>query len=340
MNTISIASKPRLPKTLFRGYSKLAVLVDENTEAFCYGLVRNQLPSHKLIVIPAGEKNKNLLTCEYVWQEMTSAGLDRHAVLVAIGGGVVCDLGGFCASTYKRGIDFMLLPTTLLSMADASIGGKTGVDFGPYKNHLGTFALPKATMIITDFLRTLPKPELRSGFAEVIKHALISDRTLWNQLRKKPLAKHNLIALIRHSVAFKSRVVQRDPKEAGLRKILNFGHTVGHALEGQSLQTQKPLLHGEAIAAGMVMESYIAWKKRLLKESEYHEIRSYILGVFGKIELPPDGDWMVALRQDKKNKGNTILMALPKSIGKALFDVSVSEPEIRAAAGDYRGYQI
>lgn len=339
MNTISIVSKARVPKTLFRGYSKLAVLVDVNTEAYCYGLVRNQLPSHKLIVIPAGEKNKNLLTCEYVWQEMTAAGLDRHAALVAIGGGVVCDLGGFCASTYKRGIDFILLPTTLLSMADASIGGKTGIDFGSFKNHLGTFALPRITYIITEFLHTLPKPELRSGFAEVIKHAMISDRKLWNQLRKKPLAKHNLIGLIRHSVAFKSHVINRDPREAGLRKILNFGHTIGHALEGQSLQTQKPLLHGEAIAAGMVMESYIAWKKRLLKESEYHEIRGYILGVFGKIELAPDRDWMEALGQDKKNKGNKILMALPKSIGKALFDVSVSEPEIRAAAGDYRNYQ-
>lgn len=340
MNKVHIQSKARLPKALLKGYSKVIVLVDANTRVHCYSRISSQLPDHAIIEIPAGEKHKNLATCEQVWRQMTAAGLDRHSVLVAIGGGVVGDLGGFCASVFKRGIDFILLPTTLLAMADASIGGKTGVDFGPLKNHLGTFSMPKTTWICTEFLSTLPPAELRSGFAEVIKHALISDRQRWNQLRKKPLEKQNLTGLVRHSASFKSRVVSRDPKEAGLRKILNFGHTIGHALEGQSLQTSKPLLHGEAIAAGMVMEAHIAWKKRLLKEAEFTEIRSYVLDVFGRVALPATDNWIEAMRQDKKNKGNRILMALPKSIGKAVFDVPVSEQEIRSAAGDYRSDQI
>lgn len=340
MNKVHIQSAVRLPKILFRGYSKVAVLADANTRAHCYERVRGQLPAHTLIVIPAGERHKNLATCQQVWQQMTEAGLDRHAVLVAIGGGVVGDLAGFCASTYKRGIECILIPTTLLAMADASIGGKTGIDFGAFKNHLGTFAQPRMTWIVTGFLDTLPSAELRSGFAEVVKHALISDRNLWHRLREKPLAKHNFTALVKHSVALKSHVVQEDPRESGLRKILNFGHTIGHALEGYSLGTPSPLLHGEAIAAGMVIEAFIAWKKRLLKETEFAEIRDYVLEVFGKISLVDEGEWLKALKQDKKNKGNRILMALPKSIGKAVFDVPVSEQEIRAAAGAYRGIQI
>ena len=339
MNKVSIQAKARLPKALFRGYSRVAVLVDSNTRTHCYERIRSQLPVHTLIVVPAGEQRKHLATCEQVWQQMTDAGLDRHALLIALGGGVVTDLGGFCASTYKRGIDFLLLPTTLLAMADASIGGKTGIDFGNLKNQLGTFALPKATLVITEFLTTLPPDELRSGFAEVIKHAIISDRALWNQIRKKPLTEQNFRKLVRHSSDLKMRVVKRDPRERGLRKILNFGHTIGHALESLSLQTSKPLLHGEAIAAGMAMESYIAWKKGLLNEGEFTEIQSYIHRIFGKITVPDEAGWLGALWQDKKNKDNRILMALPKSIGKAVFDIPVSEPEIRAAADVYRSFQ-
>lgn len=339
MNKVYIQSKPKLPKSLLRGYSRVAVLADENTRKHCYERIRHQLPDHQLMVIPAGESYKNLDTCQSVWQQMTKAGLDRHAVLVAIGGGVVGDLGGFCASIYKRGIDFILLPTTLLAMADASIGGKTGVDFGPLKNHLGTFSMPRTTWIITDFLQTLPGPELRSGFAEVIKHTLIGDRRLWNKLKGIPLEKQDFNQLVRHSVAFKSRVVAKDPKEAGLRKILNFGHTIGHALEGYALSSGRPLLHGEAIAAGMVMESYVAWKKKLVTRVVFDEVRVYVNKVFGRIDIPLEDSWIEGIRQDKKNKGTRILMALPKSLGKAVFDVSVSEAEIRAAVENYRNDQ-
>lgn len=340
MTAILIQRQPRFPRAFFKAYSSMAVLVDETSRYHCYERVKHQLPEHRLIVLPSGEQHKNLDSCRSVWNQMTEASLDRHSLLLVIGGGVVGDLGGFCASTYKRGIDFVLVPTTLLSMADASVGGKTGIDFGPLKNHLGTFSMPKATWIATEFLTTLPRAELRSGFAEVVKHAILSDRALWTSLRKKPLERHDWPSLVKHSVAFKTSVVKKDPHERGLRKILNYGHTIGHALEGHALASEKPIPHGEAVAAGMVMEAFIAWKKKLLKESEFKEIQGYILSVFGQADVPEDDVWMAAMSQDKKNKGKEIRMALPRRIGKAVVDVPVSAAEIRAAAENYRKRQI
>jgi 3-dehydroquinate synthase len=316
------------------------VLTDETSRYHCYERIKDQLPAHRLIVIPSGERHKNLDTCRSVWQQMTEAGLDRHSVLLAVGGGVVGDLGGFCASTFKRGIDFVLVPTTLLAMADASIGGKTGIDLGPLKNHLGTFAQPAATWIATQFLETLPRSELRSGFAEIIKHAILSDRVLWKAITRKPLERQDWVALVKKSVTFKSSVVKKDPRERGLRKILNFGHTMGHALEGYALASDKPIMHGEAVAAGMVMEAFIAWKKKMLPEAEFREIRAYILQVFGQAEVPTDEKWLDSISQDKKNRGNEIRMALPRRIGKAEFDIPVSAGEIRAAAANYRKNQM
>jgi len=338
MNALRIQSLPKIPKALLKGYSDLAVLVDENTLLHCYDRVKDQLPQHALIVIPPGEAFKNLNTCIKVWQEMTDAGIDRHGALIAIGGGVIGDLGGFCASTYKRGIDCVLLPTTLLSMVDASVGGKTGIDFGPFKNLIGTFAPPKFIWICTDFLQTLPGTELRSGFAEIIKHALISDRDLWNQIRRKPLETQDFKKLVRHSVDFKSRIVKKDPRENGLRKILNYGHTVGHAIEGLAMMTGVPVLHGEAIAAGMVIEGHIALQKKLLSEAELSQVAAYILSVFGRITIPPVEELLPGISQDKKNKGKKILMALPKGIGKAVFDIAVNEQEIRMGISYYRSY--
>lgn len=339
MATIRIQAAPALPKAFLKGYTSMAVLVDENTLRHCYEKVKQQLPPHRLIVVPAGEKQKNLNTCTLVWEQFTNAGLDRHALVVVIGGGVLGDLGGFCASTYKRGIDFVLVPTTLLSMADASIGGKTGIDFGSLKNHIGTFALPKATWIATDFLKSLPEAELRSGFAEVIKHALIADRKLWNTLRSRSLQQQDFRKLVRHSVTLKSRITAKDPHEMGLRKILNVGHTLGHALESYALGSPKPLLHGEAIAAGMVMEAQVAFSRKLMSSKERDEIAGYILSVFGRVDVPAMEKLMPALQQDKKNKGNKILMALPKGIGKAVYDIPVSERDIREAVAYYRSFQ-
>lgn len=339
MTTARIQNILTLPKTLFKKYHSIGVLVDENTRRHCYSKIKNQLPNHHVFEVPGGEEHKNLETCQLLWKQFTDAQLDRHSLLVVLGGGVLGDLGGFCAATFKRGMDFALLPTTLLGMTDASIGGKTGVDFGTLKNHIGTFTMPTSTWIFPSFLTTLPEAELRSGFAEVIKHSLISDRKMWETIRRKSLLQQDWAKLVRHSVKFKSTVVKKDPFEFGIRKILNYGHTIGHALEGFYLHSEKRLLHGEAIAAGMVIEGQIAAQRKLLKAGEQEAIAHYILSVYGKVEIPQTEELLPGIRQDKKNKGKEILMALPGPIGKARWDVAVSEREIRDAIAYYRAIQ-
>jgi 3-dehydroquinate synthase len=254
-----------------------------------------------------------------------------------LGGGVLGDLGGFCAATYKRGIDFVLMPTTLLAQVDASIGGKLGIDFNHYKNHIGVFQTPVTTLISPAFLKTLPERELRSGFAEIIKHCLISDATMWNNISSKNLKQQDWDILIPHSVKFKSKVVEEDPKEKGLRKILNFGHTIGHAVESYFLNSGNRIFHGEAIAIGMIAESFIGVKKGLLTETELTQISGYLLQIFGKNkDVISDKAVLEIIYQDKKNKGNKILAALTKGIGEAIWDVEISEEEIKESLSYYR----
>jgi len=320
-----------LLKTFFQGkdYSQVVVLTDRNTRLHCYPLVNTLLPAHEVIEIEAGETFKNIDTCQLIWQRMTDLRLDRHSLVVVLGGGVLGDMGGFCAATYKRGVDFLLIPTTLLAQVDASVGGKLAIDFNGIKNHIGVFQLPAATLVCPAFLKSLPFRELRSGYAEVIKHCIISDRTMWDVIRKKDVEGQDWETVIRHSVDFKTRVVTEDPKEKGLRKILNFGHTIGHALETYYLESDYRLFHGEAIAAGMIAESYLAKKKGLISAEEEEEIRKYLVQIYGNIKVPKNpGPVMEIMRQDKKNKGNKILMALPKNIGNAIWDVDVTEEEV------------
>ncbi len=312
-------------------YTQVAVLTDNNTQQHCYPLVKEWLPPHHLITVAPGEEAKNLQTCTEVWHALTQLQIDRHALVLVLGGGVLGDLGGFCAATYKRGIDFVLMPTTLLAQVDASVGGKLGIDFEGLKNHIGVFQLPTATLISPAFLATLPVRELRSGFAEVIKHCVISDRQKWNEIRRKPLANQPWKDLIAHSVSFKEGVTQRDPKEKGERKILNFGHTVGHAIESLSLLTAQRLFHGEAIALGMVAEAHIAAAKNLLSVSEVEELETFVWSIYDKVAMPPASRVWEVMKQDKKNKGNEVLMALPKGLGSAVWDVAVSEKEVVAA---------
>src|SRR5688500_16996961 len=192
-------------------YSQIAVLSDEHTSEYCYPVVKDILPTHKKIEVLSGEQHKNLSTCEFIWQEMTAHEMDRHAVLIILGGGVLGDMGGFCAATYKRGIDFILIPTTLLSQVDASIGGKLGIDFQHFKNHIGVFKTPALTLLFSGFLKTLPQAEKRSGFAEVIKHALIADVKLWQEIQKHGLEDQAWDTLLTHSVKIKLHVVTQDP---------------------------------------------------------------------------------------------------------------------------------
>jgi len=318
-------------------YSQVAVLTDSNTSKNCYSLIQPLLPEHHVVEVHAGEEHKNLDTCKLIWQKLTDLNFDRHSLLIVLGGGVLGDMGGFCAATFKRGIDFVLIPTTLLSQVDASVGGKLGIDFNNFKNHIGVFCEPKATIINAAFLKTLPERELRSGFAEVIKHCLISDEKMWQIIRQKGLQDQNWEILVKHSVDFKKSVTNSDPKEKGLRKILNFGHTVGHALESYFLAEGNRIFHGEAIAMGMIMESFIACEKKLISTDQLNEITSYLIQIFEKQDMPW-GDALVIqlVTQDKKNRGKEILMALPEGIGKAKWDIAISEEELERSFDYYR----
>ena len=311
---------------------KVAMLVDENTRRDCLPLLNTNA---EIIEIKSGEINKTLTTCEQIWTQMTDWGFSRKSLLVNIGGGVIGDMGGFAASTYKRGIRFVNFPSTLLSMVDASIGGKLGIDFGGLKNHIGVFQNPEGVIICDSFLKTLPKEQVRSGFAEVLKHALITDGEYWSKVRGLKLDEANWSEIIRRSVDIKQEVVNKDPKEAGLRKILNFGHSLGHAIETEYLDTDRHLLHGEAIAVGMILEADIATQRGLLDEITLDEIVSAIKSFFETPELPNTETLLKHLQQDKKNQGETLNFSLIDRIGNCQWDVPVTLDEIEISLKNY-----
>src|SRR5690625_2647397 len=269
--------------------SQIFVLTDENTKRDCLPIFRSKLSGNIIyhqICIPAGEKYKNLTTCTKVWQALSDFGADRKSLLINLGGGVVCDLGGFVASTYMRGIKWINIPTTLLSIVDASIGGKTGVDFNGFKNIIGIIRNPYLVGIEPKFLETLSYRERRSGLAEMLKHALLSDKEHWLSLKTINLESIDSIKeYIHKSISIKHQIVSQDRNETGLRKQLNFGHTIGHAIESYFLQNHKPILHGEAIAAGMLIELKLSKELLGFPKVAYQSIESFILKVFGKISL-------------------------------------------------------
>lgn len=325
-----------LPQFLSQNeYSHIAVLVDENTQKHCLDKILSFLPGKfTKIVVKSGEANKHLATCEKVWHAMTKANMDRHALLINLGGGVIGDLGGFCASTYKRGIDFIQIPTTVLSQVDASVGGKLGIDFHGFKNHIGVFQLPKTVLIDPDFTNTLDWREKRSGYAEIIKHCLIRDEDQWYKICKQDWENVDIAALVNHSVEIKKAVVEEDPKEAGLRKILNFGHTLGHAVETFLLEKGKRrILHGEAVAVGMITEAFLSYQRSLINLAELESIEAYLFATYGKVqiaesEIPAIIDLTL---QDKKNKGNEVRFSLLTGIGDCGYDIPVSKAEMKKA---------
>jgi 3-dehydroquinate synthase len=342
MSTVTIAPLAEsLPAFLEKSdFSAIAVIVDNHTYRFCYPEVKALLPKHTLIRIKAGEEQKHLATCELIWDALTRANFDRHALVLNLGGGVIGDMGGFCAATYKRGISFVQAPTTLLSQVDASVGGKLGIDFRGFKNHIGVFQQPDAVLIDPAFLQTLPERELRSGFAEVIKHCLIADAAQWDEIRRRDLNEQDWSTLVAHSVAVKQRIVEQDPTEKGIRKILNFGHTIGHAVETYFLtQPRKRLLHGEAIAVGMVAEAFIAFQKKMIDETLLTQIEEYLFAIYGKVRLTSDdiAPILSLTLHDKKNRGNQVRMSLLDSPGSCAFDVPVTSAEMRASLAFYSG---
>ena len=325
-------------------YSKLFILADTNTSQLCLprflAQVVTELPI-EIIEIEAGEENKTIETCIEVWHALTELGADRKGLVINLGGGVVGDLGGFIAATFKRGLDFINVPTSLLAMVDASVGGKTGVDLGVLKNQVGLITNPVAVLIDTDFLETLPAAHMRSGLAEMLKHGLIADNDYWEQLQDLgTMTTDDLATLIHRSVSIKNEIVKQDPYEKSYRKSLNFGHTLGHAIESYFLGNDNKisLLHGEAIAIGMILESHISMEKKLLPSKEYTTIKNCIKGIFKPVHFDFDdiSAVMDLLMHDKKNEGGVVNFTLLERAGKAIVNQHVETSLIYRAFEDYR----
>jgi len=325
-------------------YSNLFIIVDSNTNDFCLPKLLPLLETDltiEIIEFEAGEINKNIETCIEIWKVLTELGADRKTLIINIGGGVVTDLGGFVASTFKRGVDFIHIPTTLLSMVDASVGGKNGVDLGNLKNQIGVINTPKMVIIDTEYLETVPQNEMRSGLAEMLKHGLIFDKAYWEAfLDLKAIDFADFDELIYRSVEIKNNIVMQDPTEKNIRKSLNFGHTLGHAIESYFLENENKttLLHGEAIAVGMILESYISLHKNLITPEEYSEIKKTLKSIYEDIVFEEnDIDPILELLiHDKKNEYGTIQFALIEGIGKIKINQSVENELILKAFQDYK----
>lgn len=313
--------------------SSVFILADSNTKRDCLPILEEKLKiSFSCIQIAPGEQFKNLKTCTQIWNALIQNGCDRHSLIINLGGGVIGDMGGFIASTYMRGIKFINIPTSLLAQVDASVGGKLGIDFLEFKNMIGVFNNPELVWIDTQFLQTLPLEHLRSGYAEVIKHALIASEEHWFLLSKDYFdwEEKNWQDIITRSINIKNRIVSEDPYENGLRKILNFGHTIGHAIEGQYLNTEKPILHGNCVAAGMICESYLSNQKLMLSNSDLRKITSYLIEIFPeKIELLSHGKELIErMISDKKNYKGNIMISTLSSIGDCLYNQKFDKDDI------------
>jgi 3-dehydroquinate synthase len=307
--------------------SKVFILTDEDVAPFWLPEVAHWLHCDSAvdIVIKAGEQHKNLQTVQKIWKTLMKHHADRNALLVNLGGGVITDLGGFAASTYKRGIKFINIPTTLLAMVDAAIGGKTGIDFGGGKNQIGTFAEAEEVIIDPVFLETLPERELHSGMAEMLKYGFIADTKLLK------INLENYQQFITRAGEIKREIVAQDPTEKGLRKVLNFGHTLGHAIESHCLTTDYPLLHGEAVALGMLGALWLSVKQLGLEETVLQNFENQLPMLLSEAEIllqESDIDPILSyLIHDKKNKGEKPQFVLLEAIGKPVWDVEVN-PEI------------
>jgi 3-dehydroquinate synthase len=318
-------------------YSKVFLLVDDMTEKYCSPIFLHNTSAINIadiISIKSGEQSKSIENSNFLWEKLAEKGADRQSLLINLGGGMITDLGGFVASTYKRGIDFVNIPTTLLAMVDASIGNKTGVNLNHLKNQIGTLSPARLVIYDFDFLQTLSKKELRSGFAEVIKHGLIANKAYWNKLLTFVDILDDQEEMIKVSVAIKSKIVELDPAEQNIRKHLNFGHTLGHAIESFFYDnTDQKILHGEAIAHGMLLEAYLSYKTIGFKEKELLNLKEMIFKYF-EIRAFTDADQKEVidlLKHDKKNHNGQVQFVFLSEIGKAKEGQVVDESLIKDA---------
>ncbi len=314
-------------------WESVFLLVDENTNQYCLPFLEKIQHSFfdTKIIIPSGELNKNIITTQEIWKVLVDENANRKSVIVNLGGGTITDIGGFAASTFMRGIPFIHIPTTLLSMIDAAIGGKTGIDFEHYKNYIGTFHFPESIFISPHFLDSLAPRQITSGFAELIKHAIIADANLWEKIYPIQNITTNFISsVIIQALQVKANIVNQDFKDLGKRKTLNHGHTVGHAIESFTLKSKKHLLHGEAVAIGILIEGHLSKEIGLLAETDFIQIKELILQFyplphFNKSEL---NDIIELMRYDKKNEDGNIIFSLPDKIGHCLINQKVDSPQI------------
>ena len=302
-------------------HEDIFIVADKHTVLFCDRLFEkvDWLPSH-VTVLDCGEENKSVESVSRIWMMLSKQGARRSSILVCVGGGVVTDLGGFAASTFKRGMRCINVPTTLLAQVDASLGGKTGFNFNGLKNEIGTFSIPEKVIIDPRFLNHLPVRERMSGFAEMIKHGLLSNReylTRLLNLEHQEMTQEYMLELIRRSVTIKNEIVTRDPREQGLRKVLNFGHTIGHAIESLSITRGTPLLHGEAVALGLVAELYLSVKEKGFPEEIYREVRNFVKQHYPPYPLMDHVDTLYELMlHDKKNERWGVNFTLLSGIGE------------------------
>ena len=311
-------------------FSNIIIIVDSNTVDLCLPILVEKL-GHKIcsrvIKFNFGEMNKNIKTCCDIWNSMSSYGVDRNSLIINLGGGVVTDLGGFVSSTYKRGIKFVNIPTTLLAMVDASIGGKTGINFSEAKNQIGTIAFAEMIIIDTDYLKSLPSKEFNSGVAEMFKHGLITNKIYWEDLQKTKLNIDNdLEELICTSIQIKNSIVALDPEEKNIRKSLNFGHTLGHAIESYYLKKEKNILHGEAVALGIYLETELS----PLNVERKKEIQDYLKSNFTLVDCPSIEQILPFLKNDKKNEYDNINFSLLDDIGSCSYNNDLSIEKIKA----------
>ncbi|TXJ61887.1 3-dehydroquinate synthase [Prevotella brunnea] len=316
-------------------HDRIFVLTDEKTMELCWKRIDDYLSvkDAQVITIPCGDGNKTLKTLLHVWTRLQVGKATRHSLLINLGGGMVTDLGGFAASTFKRGIDFINIPTTLLGMIDASVGGKTGINFGGVKNEIGAFNEARFVIADTKWLETLDMPNLLSGYAEMLKHGLISDDTSWARLLAfdfDALDLELLSGMVSDNVKVKTNIVEADPYEQGMRKALNFGHTFGHAFEALAMYRQ-PLLHGYAVAFGIVCELYLSVIKQGFPVDKMRKTFRFIRENYGMPDFAcTDYDELIELmRHDKKNRGDDICLTLLGDIGKVQLDSIATEEDIK-----------
>lgn len=327
--------------------SKVFVLVDENTNKMVLPQLVAQsmaVANASVITIKAGDINKNIESLMHIWSSLVEGGATRKSMLINLGGGVVTDIGGFVGASFKRGIRFVNIPTTLLSAVDAAVGGKTGINFNGYKNEIGAFCEAEVVIISTRYFSTLSHEELLSGYAEMLKHGLISNAEIYNRLLARDVANidaDSLLQLLQESVMVKKRIVEEDPTEKGIRRALNLGHTAGHAFESLALQRKSPIPHGYAVAWGLVVELVLSHMQLQFPSNELTRLATYIYDNYGAFNVTCD-DYPALIefmRHDKKNdSANEINFTMLKQVGDIHIDCVASEEEIKTALDIYRDF--